>query len=119
MVWTTGAKVRRSSYLDGDFDEELVVTEETVDMGRITSGRAPLLAAHRSTSLRDVLGVVESAWILGPNGRKEGRAKVRFSEREDVAPVVADVRAGILRNVSVGYNVSKWEKRQQKGDKSP
>ena len=119
MVWTTGSRVRRSDWIDGDFDEELVVSEDAVDMGRLTSGRAPLLAAHSSRKLTDVLGIVEGAWILGPNGRKEGRCKVRFSEREDVVPILADVRAGILKNVSVGYRVHKWEKRQQKGDEVP
>lgn len=119
MVWTKGAKVRRRDWMEGDYDEELVVSEEAIDMGRLNSGAAPLLAAHNSESLDNVLGVVESAWIMGPNGRKEGRCKVRFSKRAEVEPILADVRDGILRNVSVGYRVLTWEKRQPKGDEVP
>lgn len=119
LVWTTGARVRRNDWLDGEYEEELVVTEEAVDMGRLMSGNAPLLAAHDSDSLSSIIGVVESAWILGPNGRKEGRAKVRFSSRADVEPILQDVRDGIIRNVSVGYRVHNWEKRQAKGDDVP
>lgn len=119
LVWTTGARVRRADWLDGEYDEELVVTEDAIDMGRLTSGRAPLLGSHNSSDLSDVLGVVESAWILGPNGRKEGRCKVRFSNRAEVEPILQDVRDGILRNISVGYRVHRWEKRQEKGDTVP
>lgn len=119
MVWTTGSRVRRSDWLEGDYDEELVVTDESIDMGRLASGRAPLLAGHSAESLGDVIGIVESAWIMGPNGRKEGRCKVRFSQRAEVEPILQDVRDGILRNVSVGYRVLRWEKRQTKGDDVP
>lgn len=119
LVWTTGARVRRSDWLDGDYDEELAVTEDAVDLSRLASGNAPLLAAHEAGSLNAIIGVVESAWILGPNGRKEGRAKVRFSKRAEVEPILEDVRDGIIRNVSVGYSVEQWEKRQSKDDRVP
>lgn len=103
IVWTTGAKGLRRGW-DGDFFEELEVSESAVRLKRLNNG-APLLAVHNAMSLRAVIGVVERAWIKD----KEGRALVRFSERADADEVMNDVRAGILRNISVGYNVHKYE----------
>lgn len=104
LVWTTGAKGLRRSFWDGDYFEELEVSESAVRMARLNNG-APLLAAHNQWSLRAVIGVVESASIV--NG--EGRAIVRFSEREDAQEVMRDVKDGILRNISVGYTVHRYE----------
>src|SRR5512132_4017185 len=39
----------------------------------------------------------------------EGRATVRFSARADIEPLWQDVRAGIVRNVSVGNVVRAYE----------
>jgi phage head maturation protease len=64
------------------------------------------LNTHSRYDLNDVLGVIEKASLA--NG--EGRATVRFSARDDVAPIAKDVEDGIIRNVSVGYKVNKVEK---------
>jgi hypothetical protein len=116
MVWTAGAKVRRRDWEQGEFDEELVVSEETIDMSRLGSGAAPLLEAHNTFELRNVIGVVEEAWIARGRHGMEGRARVRFSKRADVDPILQDVRDGIIRNVSVGYRVSEWQRKDRKDD---
>jgi hypothetical protein len=104
VIFTTGADVQRTDWYSGEtFIERLQVSPEAVDLGRLNAG-APVLDSHRSYGLSNVIGVVERAWIAGG----EGRALVRFSEREDVAPIVRDVQAGILRNISAGYWVSEW-----------
>ena len=101
LTWTTGASVRRYDWhRDRYYTESLLVTNEAVNFSRLENG-APLLANHSSYSLEDVVGVVERAWI--DNGI--GKATVRFSERESVKPILADVKAGILRSISVGYSV--------------
>lgn len=69
-----------------------------VDLSRFIGG--PVLADHES-SISSTLGVVDDATIDG----KELRAQIRFSAREDVAPVIKDVAAGIIRGVSVGFTV--------------
>lgn len=104
IVWTTGAKGLRRGW-DGDYYEELEVSKSALRLGRLNNG-APLLAVHNAYSLRAVVGVVERAWIKG----KEGRAVVRFSERADAAEVMRDVQAGILQNISVGYDVHRYER---------
>lgn len=105
LVWTTGASVRRMDYWTGRvYYEQLSLDPEAVDLSRLNGG-APLLNSHASYDLSDVLGVVERAWLEGD----EGRAVVRFSARDEVAPILADVKAGIIRNVSVGYAVRKYQ----------
>ncbi|MGH8431734.1 MAG: prohead protease/major capsid protein fusion protein, partial [Solimonas sp.] len=104
VVWTTGARVRRRSW-DGSYDEELVVDASAIDLIRLNTGGAPVLNTHSSWSLQDQIGIVERAWIA--NG--EGRAILRLSEREEVAGIVRDIEAGLIKNISVGYNVRKYE----------
>lgn len=105
LVWSTGATVRRKDWYNGRvYDEELSLDPAHVDLSRLNNG-APLLNTHRSYELEGVVGVVESASIK--NG--EGHAVVRFSERDEVAGLWNDVRAGIIRNVSIGYAVRAFE----------
>ncbi len=114
LVWTTGARVLRRSWLDGPFWEELSLDPKHVRMGRLEGG-APLLNSHRSHDLNSVIGVVERASLRG----KKGTATVRFSARDDVAPIFRDVQDGIIRQVSVGYRVYKFEKTEGGADKIP
>ncbi|HWK52664.1 MAG TPA: prohead protease/major capsid protein fusion protein, partial [Steroidobacter sp.] len=60
---------------------------------------------------RAVVGVVERAWIT----KGEGRALVRFSDRDEVQDVVRDVQSGVLRNISVGYTVHRYEVTKEAG----
>ena len=103
LVWTTGARGRRSSFFEGDWFEELDMSPGAVRLDRLNNG-ANLLNSHQSGDLASILGVIERGWIKD----KEGRALVRFSERADVEPIFQDVANGIIRNVSVGYQVHKW-----------
>lgn len=105
LVWSTGAQVRRSSWSDGDYFEELSMAPEAVRLYRLNAG-APFLDAHESFSLRSQIGVVLRAWLNG----NEGHALVKFSRRQDVELIFQDVRDGIYRNVSVGYKVHKTER---------
>lgn len=102
VVWSTGANVARRDR-QGDFIEQLDMSPDAVDLSRLAAG-APVLNSHNAYDLESVLGVVERAWLEGG----EGRALVRFSARADVAPILADIRDGILRNISVGYDVMEW-----------
>lgn len=114
LTWTTGSKGRRYSWDVGSYMEELDVSEKAVRLDRLNNG-APLLNAHSAYALDSVLGVVERAWIEGG----EGRAIVRFSQREEADAVFRDVKDGILRNISVGYAVHKYEVVEEQDDKLP
>jgi hypothetical protein len=114
LTWTTGARGRRASWFDGDWYEELDMSSGAVRLDRLNNG-ASLLNSHQSADLSNILGVVEKAWI--ENG--EGRARVRFSERAEVDPIFRDVASGIIRNVSVGYQVHRWSDPIRGADKEP
>jgi phage head maturation protease len=111
VVWSTGADVRRRDW-DGEYTEQLSMEADAVDLSRLEAG-APVLNSHDAYSLSSVLGVVERAWLE----KGQGHALLRFSERAEVQPILADIRAGILRNISVGYDVQKWEEGKDKAGK--
>lgn len=113
IVFSVGSRGLRHGW-DSSYYEELSMDQAAVRMERLNNG-APLLNSHGQYDLADVIGVVENARIEGG----KGVATVRFSEREDVEPIFQDVKAGILRNISVGYQVHKWERVQEEGSKYP
>lgn len=92
---------------EGSFNEILVIDKKSMRMDRLKKG-APFLANHDSWDVRGVIGVVEKAWI--DEATRTAKAIIRFSEREDVKPIIKDIQTGILRNISVGYRVYKFEK---------
>lgn len=106
-VWTTGARVRRFDWATWQpYIEELSLDPAHIRMVRFESG-APLLNTHQQWDLSAVLGVTEKAWISGT----EGRSLCRFSDRNDeVNAYWRDVVNGIIRNISVGYIVHRYEK---------
>ena len=81
-------------------DEVLSHNSESVDLTRLNDG-APLLWNHNPDQ---VLGVVERGWIDGE--KKRGMVAVRFSRSAFAEEKLADIRDGILRNVSVGYSIN-------------
>ncbi|MDO5704269.1 MAG: peptidase U35 [Paracoccus sp. (in: a-proteobacteria)] len=72
------------------------------------NGGAPFLNSHSSYRLESILGVVEDGSIRVEGGK--GYARIRLSERDDVEPIWRDIKAGIIRNVSVGYRVHRFER---------
>jgi len=108
VLWTTGAQVRRYSWArDEEFDEELVVSPNAMRLDRLNAG-APFLNSHASHRLTDILGVVENGSIRIEGG--SGFARIRLSERDEVEPIWRDIKSGIIRNVSVGYRVHRFER---------
>ncbi|MCO5238862.1 MAG: Mu-like prophage major head subunit gpT family protein [Chitinophagaceae bacterium] len=110
VVFATEAEVVRNSW-DGRFIEILDCRESSVRLERINSG-GPVLNNHSRWSLEDQIGVVVRAWIAG----KQCRALVKFSTRQEVAGLVEDIKNGVIRNVSVGYRVYKYEVKEGKKD---
>jgi len=107
VVWTTGARVRRYDWwTETSYEEELAVTPEAVDMSRFAAGTVQVFDNHRTHGgIGSILGVA----IHGSIENGEGRATLRLSKRADIADIVADIKSGIIRAISVGYNVSKYE----------
>ena len=105
VIWSTGARVKRSHWIRGEFYEELSLDPKHVRISRLQN-KAPLLNSHNAWTLAAVLGVVESARIEGG----KGVADVRFSTRKEVDPIFDDVRSGILTHTSAGYRIYKMER---------
>jgi len=107
LIFSTGAPVERMDWWSGKrYIETLSMNPDHVRLDRLNSG-APLLDAHSAWSVNDQLGVVE------PNTarieKKQALATVRFSTRDAVEPIWQDVKGGIIRSVSVGYRIHKFE----------
>lgn len=115
LDWSTGADVQRYDWWNGvRYIENLDVSEPACDLSRLNGG-APLLNSHYMYDLNSQLGVVERAWI--ENGI--GKADVRFPAEgidEDADKIFRKVKDKIIRNVSVGYIVRKYEITDNQGD---
>lgn len=111
LVFSTGATIQRYNWRAGGYyDEELEISKKAIRLDRLNRG-GPVLNSHSQWSLRDVIGTVEKAWVDG----SEGRALVRFSKRAEADEIFRDIVDGIVRNVSVGYVVHRFEV-TKKGD---
>lgn len=107
VVWTTGARRRAYDWFnDQVYEEELAVTPEAVDMTRFEAGTVQVIDSHNTYSgVSAILGIAREGWIA--NG--EGRARVAFSTDPAKQGAVGDIKAGIIRAMSFGYTVAKYE----------
>lgn len=83
--------------------EVLSMRPDAVRLDRFRSGRAPLLDSHRASSISDQIGVITDAHV--ENGQLV--VSVKLSDRNDdrMKQIRADLAAGVIRNVSIGYSV--------------
>lgn len=112
VVATTTKPVLRGFW--DRFYEILDMKKDSVVMTRMDAG-APLLDSHdRYSGLAAQIGVVEKAWLDGD----KMMATVRFSKNhKDADRIWGDVKDGILRNISIGYTVHKYEQLPKKDPK--
>lgn len=88
------------------FGNEILSHERgAADLSRLNDG-APLLFNHDPNK---VIGVVERGWI--DDKQKRGYVSVRFSNNSFAQEILADVKDGVLRNVSFGYQINDMEQR--------
>lgn len=99
-IISTGAPVARRD-AQGAFNEVL----DTAGADLSVLPGAHVLNSHRQASVGDILGTVESAWREGTNIV----ARLRLSERPEVATIVSAIRSGDISGVSIGYEVSQWQ----------
>ena len=84
--------------------EVLKHDDRSVDFSRLNSGAAPLLWNHDPDRH---IGIVERAYI--DKDTKRAYAKVRFSRNKFASEVLEDVKDGILRGISFGYQIKNME----------
>lgn len=103
-IVSTGADVPRPGYV-----ERLDLRQ--VDLSRLIG--APVLDAHRASSTRDQLGVIEAAEV-----RPEGLwVRIRFRNNEAARAVLADIGDGTIRGLSIGYSVAEWKETRENGQR--
>jgi hypothetical protein len=98
VLFYSGAKVERVDFWTGDVYD----LSFSMDGGDLTQlAGKPVLDGHQQYEVEYVLGVVEN-----PRRTRRGyEATLRFSDREDVAPVWRDIEDGILTSVSMGVQI--------------
>lgn len=120
LIFSTGADVVRFDWMTGErYIERLSMKPEHVRLQRLNAS-APLLNSHSSYTLADQIGVVVegSAAVDG----KRGVARVRFPKADDdpdADRIFRKVKDRIVRNVSVGYRVHRFEETKGNGNKLP
>ncbi len=95
-VISTEAAVKRKDWERGEFSEILSHKAGAIDLSRAP---LPLLESHDSRSLP--VGVVDNLRIVD----KKLRGEVRFGTTARASEIAADVEAGVIRNLSVGYSI--------------
>ena len=114
VSFSSEAPVTRRSAYGEPWIETLGHELEEVNLSRLNTS-APVLYNHQRGSNQDRIGVVERAWL--ENGK--GYADLRISRRAEVDGIWQDIADGILRNVSVAYQIEEkalQEKRNNEPD---
>jgi len=101
VVFATEVEVLRRTW-EETYREVLVCQSANVRLDRLNSG-GPVLDSHNRYSITNQFGVVVRAWI--DNTTREAKATIKLSQRDEWKGVVDDIKAGIIRNISVGYNI--------------
>ena len=114
VSFSSEAKVARRNNYGDPWIETLGHEAEEVNLSRLNNS-APVLYNHKRGEDKSRIGVVERAWL--ENGK--GYADLRISKRAEVEGIWQDIQDGILRNVSVAYQIEEktlLEKRNNEPD---
>jgi phage head maturation protease len=101
-IAATETPVRMTPYWDDPFNEVLVMSGMRTE--RLDTKSVSFLKDHRSHSIDNVMGTVVSYRTDGG----DFIVTIQMSEREEFSGVWADIRSGVLSNISVGYRVYKY-----------
>ncbi|SHN42253.1 prohead protease/major capsid protein fusion protein [Chitinophaga sp. CF418] len=114
VVFATETPVFRKAW-EESFNEILLCEKRYIRTGRLDENAVPLLDNHdRYTGVLGQYGSVVSYEIKD----RQCRATIRFSTREDLTGIWNDIRAGIIKSISVGYNVYKYIREVSAEDKA-
>lgn len=99
-VLSTGAAVARYY-----FTEELEISAEAIDLGRVASGVCPLLDTHNQYEVGAQIGRVTSVRVEGA----QLIGTLQFDQTVTGQEIEARVSRGELRAISIGYRVTRWQ----------
>lgn len=111
IVFTTGQSgLRYDWWNDRYYEESLRVDDASIRQDRLKKGLSVIDSHKTYEGVRNVFGITETYSIGG--GQIVGIA--RFSENHD--DIFKDVADGILRHVSLGYNVYEYAVTEKQGE---
>lgn len=93
------------TYEHGRVMEVLSHDKSAVDLDFLNSGNAPLLDSHRTGTVGSQMGIIQRAWLH--DNRLYVSVRIGGSPQAD--QLAESVRAGMIRNVSIGYRIKKYE----------
>ena len=112
VTFATNTPVLRYSWARDEYYNE-VLDMNGAKLDRAKNG-LPVLDNHgRWGSVGQILGRAENIRLE----EDVYRATIRFSKRESVQDIVSDVQDGIIRDISFGYTVTKYERKDKEEDK--
>lgn len=111
VCFATSRDIPMWGWEEGSYIESLSMTG--INLERYNAG-APLLNAHSSYNVNDVIGKVvpDSVRIEG----EKAFCQIKLSGRESVAGIRQDIEDGILTNFSVGYTVENSKLVEKRGN---
>lgn len=115
VCWTTGAPVKRYSWDEGYYMEELAVDANAIRMDRFNA--MSLLDTHDQWSMESRLGTVVPGSVRLEKGR--GYATIKFSRNEKAESILQDLRDGHPLPISVGYKIHQYQKTEGSDGKLP
>lgn len=107
IVFATETPVFRRGW-ETNYNEVLAISPKSIRTERLATGGMPLVNNHNQwAGIQGQMGRVASYTI--DTVKKEARATIQFSTQEQFKGIFDDIAAGIIRNISVGYRVWKYD----------
>lgn len=117
LVFSTGSKVKRYSYAEGYYMEELSMDPSHIRLGRLNQG-ASFLDTHDQWDMNARLGAVVPGSARIENG--QGICTVKLSRGHPIAErILQDLSDGMPLPISVGYKVYRFEKSEGENGELP
>lgn len=92
-----------------EYEQILVINEDSVDFSRLNTGNSPLLFNHDTNKL---LGIVNRAYII----QNKIFVQVQFSKNDEFADrIYKDILDGTIKGVSIGYQIDSYQDKKEKG----
>ena len=92
-----------------EYEQILVINENSVDFSRLNTGNSPLLFNHDTDKL---LGIVNKAYII----ENKIFVQVQFSKNDEFADrIYKDILDGTIKGVSIGYQIDAYTDKQENG----
>ena len=116
IIWAAGAKVKRYSWDEGYYMEELSMDPKHIRLDRFKGGMS-LLDSHDAWSMDSRLGTVVPGSVRIESGK--AYATVKLSRKQRGEELLQDLRDGHSFPVSVGYRTHAYEKKEGDGNALP